>query len=230
LVLEGWKARAGLAVGRQLSHPSGLGGRITAAVMRVANRLPSHAVIEALDIQPSDTVLDIGCGDGSMIAAMQPAAHTCGIDPSVTMIDAARVRNRAAVASGRVSLLHGDMMALPFEPNSFDKIAASNVLYFCPDVPALIHECRRVATSGALLVIYVTAAESMRHWRFASRATHRHFSPLELEQQLGRAGVRSEDISIDRLSLPGGIEGLVARVVLKPREHKGQAAPAAAPD
>jgi ubiquinone/menaquinone biosynthesis C-methylase UbiE len=190
--------------------------------MRLANRQPSHAVIEALDIQPLDRVLDIGCGDGSMIAAMPAAAHTCGLDSSATMIDAARVRNRDAVISGRVSFLHGDMMALPFPPKSFDKIAASNVLYFCADVPALIHECRRVSTPGATLVIYVTSAESMRRWRFASYATHRHFTPLQLEQELARAGVSSDILRIDRLSLPGGIEGLVARVNLDPPRINGK--------
>jgi ubiquinone/menaquinone biosynthesis C-methylase UbiE len=201
--------------------------------MRVANRRPSLAVIEALGIQPSDRVLDIGCGDGSMIAAMPPTAYTCGLDSSRTMIEAARMRNQTVVASGRVSLIHGDMMELPFGRNSFDKIAASNVLYFCRDVPALIHECQRIAAPGATLVLYVTAADSMRHWGFAGHTTHRHFSSLQLEQELAHAGVGSEAFRIDRFSLPGRIEGLLARVTLnssdppdaESRRHAGDGRP-----
>jgi len=213
-MLEGWKACAGLVLGRQLSNPSGLAGRMVGAAMRIANRLPIQAVIETLNIQPSDRVLDIGCGDGSAIVAMPPAARIVGVDTSDTMVKVARARHRRKSTRGRISVVCGNMMALPFAANSFDKIAASNVLYFCPDVPSFIHECRRVARRGAVLAIYVTEDESMRSWPFASSTTHRHFSASQLENEFARAGVRPEHYTLNPLLFPGAVRGILARIAL----------------
>lgn len=215
-MIGGWRANLGLAVGRQLRHPSGTSGRVLGAVMRLANRKPIQAVVEALDLQPTDLVLDIGCGDGSAIALMSHAKHIIGLDQSDTMIAVSQKRNRAAVRSGRLSVRKGDMMALPFGARAFDKIAAINILYFCSDVPAFIAGVRRVARPDARLAIYVTAAQSMRDWSFATTATHRHFTCEQLAHELDRANVREHDREISEIALPGGLSGLVATVRINP--------------
>ena len=102
------------------------------------------------------------------------------------------------------------MLALPFEPCTFDRIIASNTLYFCEDVPAFVGGCRRVARPGALLGIYVTSADSMAKWKFAGASTHRHFTHDQLAAELANAGIEAVDQRISSLSLPGGIEGLIA--------------------
>ncbi len=203
-----------MAIGRQLSHPTGWGGRIIGVAMRLANRHSTRAVIEALAIRPSDRVLDIGCGDGSAISAMDGALHVCGVDASTTMLDVARHRNRRAMARGRVSFRAADMLNLPIEAAAFDKIAASNVLYFCRDIPAFIAECRRVARPNARLVIFVTSRSSMLKWHFASAATHRLFDRKTLASELENAGVEASRRSIEEVNLPAGIVGLVATISL----------------
>lgn len=217
-MIDRWKAQTGLAIGRQLRHPSGVCGRLVGMVMSITNRKPIQAVVEALDLQPTDHVLDIGCGDGSAIALMSHAKHIIGLDQSDTMIAVSRNRNCAAVRSGRLSLRMGDMMALPFEVGAFDKFAAINILYFCTDVPAFIAGVRRVARPNARLAIYVTAAQSMRDWIFAPPATHRHFTREQLAQELDRANVREHDREIGEIALPGGLSGLVATVRINPRD------------
>ena len=202
------------AVGRQLANPSGVGGRLVGAIMRVANKAPTEALIEALHIDASHRVLDIGCGDGTALAAVPQAAFRSGIDRSETMLSIAAKTLRRPLRDGRASLVQGDMMRLPYEANSFDRLMASNVLYFCQDVPSFIAGCRRVARPGALLGIYVTAAESMAKWRFAGSATHRHFSRHDLEGDLRASGVSRADFEIDVMILPGEIEGLLAVVRL----------------
>jgi ubiquinone/menaquinone biosynthesis C-methylase UbiE len=202
--------RAAQAVGRQLSHPSGLGGRLVGTVMGIANRRPMRALIDALDIQPESRVLDVGCGNGIALAAVPETTWCCGIDRSTTMLATARKRLHRAIAKGRVDLRRGDMLALPFVPNRFDRIIASNILYFCEDVPAFVSECRRVARPEALLGIYITSARSMAKWRFAGASTHRHFTRQQLEAELQSAGVGIGDRKISSIELPGGIEGLIA--------------------
>jgi ubiquinone/menaquinone biosynthesis C-methylase UbiE len=204
--------RAALAVGRQLAHPSGFGGRVLAAILRQANRRPTRALIEALEINCGHHVLDVGCGDGSGLAAIPEARSKCGVEPSETMLLAARNRLGREIDSGVVTLRAGDMLDLPFRANRFDRILASNVLYFCEDVPRFVGECRRVARPGALLGIYVTSATSMRNWRFAGPATHRHFTRQHLEAELLAGGVDRASLHIVSLPMPGGIEGLLAIV------------------
>lgn len=208
--------RIALAIGAQLANPTGMGGRLIGAVMRLANRRPTRELLKALDIKSSHHVLDVGCGDGSALAALGHAERRCGVDRSETMLEVAARRLRRPREEGRVWLRRGDMRRLPVEANGFDRIIASNLLYFCDDVPAFITECRRVARPGAVLGIYVTAADSMAGWRFAGPQTHRHFTRAQLQHELDRAGVAAADRDIMVVQLPGRIRGLVALVQLAP--------------
>lgn len=184
--------------------------------MRLANRRPSRALIDALGIRAHHRALDIGCGDGAMLAMLGDLAFRAGVDRSATMAAAARRRLGRAIRKARADIIQGDMLALPFAAGSFDRIIAANVLYFCSDIPALLTECRRVSRSGAQLGIYVTARQSMARWSFAGPATHRHFDASDLEQEFAAADVRPDDFRIISIALPGGVEGLVAVVDLHP--------------
>lgn len=203
------------AIGRQLANPSGAGGRLVSAIMRVANRGPTQALIEALDIQTGNQVLDVGCGDGTALAALPDGTWRSGVDRSEMMLSIASRKLRVHARAGRITLRQGDMLALPFMDESFDRILASNVLYFCSDIPAFVGECRRVARPGAVLGIYVTSARSMAKWPFAGPKTHRHFSREQLEAQLLAAGIRPADLDFRRLGLTGGVEGLISLVRLR---------------
>nr|WP_294850556.1 class I SAM-dependent methyltransferase [uncultured Sphingomonas sp.] len=206
--------RAALAVGRQLANPVGLGGLAVGAIMRLANRRPSRALLKALEIGSEHRLLDIGCGDGSSLHMARGAAWRCGIDRSAVMVKSARRRLRRDIAMARASVQVGDMTRLPFGPGAFDRIMASNMLYFCNDVPAFIDECRRVSRRGGRLGIYVTDRQSMANWRFAGPATHRHFCYDDLRDELYRATLRPEDVAIHPLPLPCGMSGLIAIVRL----------------
>ena len=203
------------AAGRQLAHPSGFGGRIASVVMDVANRRPTQLLLSELDIRTDHHVLDVGCGNGAALAALPDVRWRCGVDQSETMLEIAGKRLRRDIGRGRAHLCRGDMLALPFSANSFDRIIASNVLYFCSDIPAFINECRRVARPGALLGIYITSAASMEKWRFAGRATHRHFSHRAIEIELEEANVEKESRSITSFAMAAGVEGLIIVVRLK---------------
>ncbi len=184
--------------------------------MRFANRLPNQAILAVLDPLPEQTVLDLGCGDGTLIASLPPSVWSIGIDRSEAMIAVARRRNGKAVRVNRCRLLTSDILDLPLDDGSVDRIVASNVLYFCRDVPRLITECRRVARPGARLIIYVTAEATMRNWRFACAATHRHFSATTLMTELHKASIDPQDISLTRMRLPANVQGLLAVIRLSP--------------
>lgn len=208
--------RAALGIGRQLALPSGLAGRLVGAAMHFANRRPTDALIEAVAVRRGERVLDIGCGDGSLLAALPQASFRAGIDRSPLMVGRTRRRLSGALAEGRAMVREADMLRLPFGAHAFDRLFASNILYFCSDVPALLAECRRVARPGASLGIYVTAAESMRDWRIASHKTHRHFTADTLVAELAEAGIAGASACVREVQVTAKITGLLAVVPLRP--------------
>ncbi|MDR2848498.1 MAG: class I SAM-dependent methyltransferase, partial [Bacteroidales bacterium] len=69
-------------IARQFSRPTGFGGRISTFLMNRMNRLQYRCIAENISLSPSDTVLDIGFGNGYMmrqLAKKQPA-KIFGID------------------------------------------------------------------------------------------------------------------------------------------------------
>jgi len=201
------------AIGRQLSHPQGVAGRLTGRAMRWANDRPTRAAVEALGATPGDSILDAGCGPGhaiALLARQMRNGHVTGFDRSETMIAQARAANARAVKDGRVLLEVGDFSSLPYAPGSFDGILASNVIYFWADSAAVIAGLRRLLRPGGRLIIYATEASSMARWKFARQDTHRHIDKTTLARALAAGGFGPGDVTIGELALPWGIKGLIA--------------------
>ncbi|WP_448661184.1 class I SAM-dependent methyltransferase [Sphingomonas sp. CJ20] len=199
--------------GSQLSHPRDWGGWLVGQAMRIANRAPTRLALEALDAGPGHAALDLGCGPGEGVALLAlQAAHVHGVDASDTMIAAARRANRGMIAQGRVTLAPGRFEAIPLPDCSVDRILAANVAYFWSDMAAVIGEIRRVLRPGGRLVLYLTAAETMRNWTFADARTHRHFDAGDLQAALTEASIAPSAITITRHRLFGGVIGLVCAV------------------
>lgn len=78
---------------------------------------PHEAVREMLSIVkplPSETLMDIGCGDGRILiaAALEYGVTAHGIDLNATSVELARARVEAAGVTGLVSVTQGDALAL----------------------------------------------------------------------------------------------------------------------
>ncbi|MDB5359070.1 MAG: hypothetical protein JWO51_367 [Rhodospirillales bacterium] len=202
-------------IGRQLRKPSGLGGHVTGGLMRLVNDKPNRLAVEALRVQPSDTVLELGFGPGhaiAMLAARAPAGFVYGVDLSPVMLEQAQKRNRHAIDAGRVLLYEAAFDRLPFDDASVDKVLAVNVIYFWHDAPAVLQEIRRVLRPGGRIVIYATDRSTMRRWKFAGPDTHRLFSATELTAVLRRGGFDGHQATVSNIRVAGGINGLFATI------------------
>ncbi len=203
-------------VGNQLRHPSGISGAVTGSLMAVLNARPYLFAIDALDLAPSDTVLEMGFGPGQgllALAARTPHGHVAGVDHSVRMLRRAERRNRAAILAGRMELVEGTFDALPWPDAAFDKVLLVNAVYFFDSAGRDMSEVRRVLRPGGRLVVYATDRASMRTWPFSRPETHTTFDAGDLAGLLRRAGFDRAPIRIDAVSLPLGINGLVAVAV-----------------
>lgn len=106
--------------------------------------------IDFSGIAEAATVLDVGCGTGSLTFAV--AGHPNrrdihGIDFSPVYVEYARRRN----TDPRITFQTGDACALPFPDSSFDGALAMLVLQFIPRANDAIAEMRRVTKPGGIV-------------------------------------------------------------------------------
>ncbi|MGH9380898.1 MAG: arsenite methyltransferase [Thermoanaerobaculia bacterium] len=114
------------------------------------------APVPLLDLQPGETVLDLGSGPGLDVfiaaKAVGPTGRVIGVDMTPEMID------RATAAAERLGLDHvefrlGRLEALPLDDASVDAVTSNCVLNLVPDKRAVFREIARVLRPGGRLVV-----------------------------------------------------------------------------
>lgn len=135
-------------------------------------------------------VLDVGCGTGGMLRALERFGRVTGLDYSEDALRFARARDRAALARGSVG-------RLPFAGESFDLVTSFDVLYHLgvnDDVEAL-REIARVLRPGGILLVRVPAFE--RLWSQHDEAVHtrQRYGKRELTDKLRSAGFQPVFVS-----------------------------------
>lgn len=92
--------------------------------------------VNALDIQPDDRLLEIGCGHGvalSLICQKLTSGSIIAIDRSAKVAAMAQKRNAAHITSGKAAILPQSLLATDFAGRRFDKAFASHVGVFWQD-------------------------------------------------------------------------------------------------
>lgn len=116
------------------------------------------------------TVLDLACGNGRNLLALEERGHTVvGLDASAGLL----ARAAANGASGRV--LRGDLVALPFRSSSFDAVHCVAALHHLPSEDERLRglrEAARVVRPRGLLLFSAWAFEQDRFR--ATRGKRRH--------------------------------------------------------
>ncbi len=109
-------------------------------------------------LQPGETVLDVGCGTGMLaMVARQRVGETgrvSGIDPSVQMI--ARARRKAARRGLAINFQVGVIEQLAFPDQSFDVVLSTMMMHHLPDDlkrQGLAEIARVLKPGGRLLVL-----------------------------------------------------------------------------
>jgi arsenite methyltransferase len=121
-----------------------------------------RATLRALEPQPGERVLDVGCGPGYLAGEMAqlvgPDGRVHGVDPSPAMLGIAHGHAPTA------ELTEGDALSLPVADGSFDAVVSTQVYEYVADVEAALAEARRVLRPGGRLLVLDTDWDSIV-WR-----------------------------------------------------------------
>jgi ubiquinone/menaquinone biosynthesis C-methylase UbiE len=110
--------------------------------------------LKYLPLKPGMSVLDAGCGSGSMtrqIAAAESGATVVGVDLREPYLDFAR-RKAESENLTNVTFEKGDVRALPFPDATFDIVWHKYLLQWVGDPQAAMTEFARVTKPGGLIV------------------------------------------------------------------------------
>lgn len=139
----------------QLARPHGRAAHLVGRLLLRGNGEINRWVIDALELSPSDHVLELGCGPGhglQLAARRAPDGRVVGVDYSPAMVAAASKR-AADGRHGNVEIREVDVDdGLPFSAAAFDAVFGVHVIYFWSDGASVAREVRRVLRDGGRAV------------------------------------------------------------------------------
>lgn len=125
---------------------------VAAHAVRTAEDCAAYLLPE---LQPGMSVLDVGCGPGSItadFAALTAPGPVTGVDQSEDVLAGAR-----ELAAGRglrnTTFAAGNVYDLDFPDETFDVVHAHQVLQHLMDPVAALREMRRVAKPGGMVAV-----------------------------------------------------------------------------
>src|SRR5213592_3905604 len=122
-------------IGKRVIHPGG--------------RASTQALLRRAQITEQARVLDVGCGVGTTAIeiARRHGARVTAVDISPLMLDRARANVTAAGLGEKIAVESGDILALRFPADTFDRVVAEAVTMFV-DRPRAAQELVRVCRPG----------------------------------------------------------------------------------
>ena len=133
-------------------------------------------------------VLDVGCGTGGMLTALQAFGEVQGIDSDASAIASCHQRgiSKAIVA---------DSPPIPFPDNSFDLVTSFDVLEHVDDDTELLSEIHRVLAPGGTFVVAVPAYQML--WGLQDEVAHhrRRYRAKDLSRRLANSNLEPKKVS-----------------------------------
>jgi ubiquinone/menaquinone biosynthesis C-methylase UbiE len=157
-------------------QPEGVLGRLGGWLMARGNGPTEKHVVKVARLQEKEHVLVLGPGPGvGLIAAAKYAGIVVGVDPSDTMLLAARHHCGELVEAGKIQLIRGDAGDTHQPDHSASVVISVNNIQLWEDRQAAYAELHRVLKPTGRLVISV----------------HKKLAPPNLAAELDTAGFRN---------------------------------------
>ncbi len=162
--------------------------------MRGRERKVREKLLDLARLRPGQTVLDVGCGTGTLAVAARrragPAGKVYGIYASPEMI--ARARTKARRAKAAIEFTNNSIEALPFPDAQFDLVLSTLMLHHLPRKlrEQGAREIRRVLKPGGrALVVDFGGTEPQKGFLAHLHRRHGHVKPQDVSDLLRAAGL-----------------------------------------
>ena len=170
----------------------------------LAKEAPGRQAPESYGLAvPGGRYLDVGCGLGTMVAAMARLGMEAeGVDPGQAAVD----RARSIGLNVHLGMLHD----AHFPDSRFDSLSLYHVLEHTPDPVAVLVECRRILKPGREIVVGVPNFKSLVRplvgmtWSAYDLPRHLHHfcqSSISKSRRPGRVDRSGHGDGDDRLSM-----------------------------
>jgi ubiquinone/menaquinone biosynthesis C-methylase UbiE len=176
----------------------------------------TRATMSRLEIAPTASVLDVGCGTGELLvrlAAKYPNARLSGLDPVPEMLAVARTK-----LSENVDLRAGWANELPWPDGAFDVVVSCNMFHYITYPVAAVQEMERVLRPGGRFVItdwcddYLACRLCTAYLRLVSKAHYKTYRQAECVALLREAG--HADAKVERYKI-NWLWGLMTAIAVK---------------
>src|SRR6267142_91220 len=172
-------------------------------------------IVECSGAGPADTVLDVACGPGLVVAAFaRVARHATGIDITPAMLERARA-HAADLGLTNVTWRQGDVLPLPWPEASFSIVTSRFAFHHFLDPLAVLREMTRVAAPGGRVMVVDSTpaparADAFNRMERLRDPSHVRSMPVAEHRELfARVGLPEPRVTSYRLE--GELEGLIAR-------------------
>jgi ubiquinone/menaquinone biosynthesis C-methylase UbiE len=192
------KRLPGRLIASQARKPTGWMGKVlmTAAFDQGNARL-NDFIFDHLKLTPTDQILEIGFGSGQLfqkILKVVTGTKVCGVDFSNDMVTRLQKHLRKSKNFDQnFELKQGEVSALPYAENTFDKICSANTLYFWPKPLEDAKQILKVLKPGGVLLLGFRVRAQMEKIPFIQHG-FTIYSPEEVQKLLLEAGFKSVEI------------------------------------
>lgn len=128
-------------------------------------------IVKSIDIFPSATMLDIGCGTGELcdfIQEVSPESKVIGLDIASDILQKVKLQTNSSI-----SYLAGDAENLSFISGSIDRITAIHSLPYVRNIDMALTEVSRILSESGNFVV---TANSLRSYPHVSKYREKIFS------------------------------------------------------
>jgi len=139
-----------------------------------------RAALREAMLPPGGSLLDVATGSGDVLlqaARVYPHAQAVGVDFTPEMLARAQERLARAGLGGRIALVQGDALALPFPDGAFDAVVSAFMMRNVADVPRAFEEQARVVRPGGRVVCLELAWPRAPFFRGLFALYFRHLIP-----------------------------------------------------
>lgn len=168
-------------------------------------------------VPPNQRVLEIGCGQGDLLAALEPSFGV-GVDFSGEMVKRARCRH------SRLQFVQADAHALDLNGETFDVVILSDVVNDLWDVEAALRQLQRVMRADSRLVLnfysrlWEVPLDATRSLGLSKPLLEQNWLTVQDVENLLRLADLEMTRHWDEILLPfraGGVADLANRVLVK---------------